>query len=152
MAWLLTSTHPCQGGATAILAAAQSQDIRAVAAEGAFRSLNSVIGQSFEHFIGLPAFPFAPLTVWMSELRVGIRSEDIVPEHEVKAIAPRPVFIMHGELDTTISPEDGEAIFAAAQEPKQWWLIPGAAHGEGAEKAAAEYERRIVAFFDAYLR
>lgn len=141
-----------QGGATAILAAAQSQDIRAVAAEGVFRSLNSVIGQSFEHFIGLPAFPFAPLTVWMSELRVGIRSEDIVPEREVVAIAPRPVFIMHGELDTTISPEDGEAVFAAAREPKQWWLIPGTAHGEGAEKAPEEYERRIVAFFDAYLR
>jgi fermentation-respiration switch protein FrsA (DUF1100 family) len=140
------------GGSAAILGAVDTPEIKAVAVESTFKSLNSVIGQSFEHFVNLPAFPFAPLTVWIAERRVGIRSGDIVPEREVAAISPRPVFVMHGAEDTTISPKDGEAIFAAAGEPKEWWLIPGAAHVEGAEKAKEEYERRIVAFFNAHLK
>ncbi|MBI3953258.1 MAG: alpha/beta hydrolase [Chloroflexi bacterium] len=141
------------GGATAILAGAATQDIMAVVSESAFRSLNSVINQSFEHFINLPAFPFAPLTVWIAERRVGIRAGQVVPEREVAAIAPRPVFIMHGALDTTISPRDSQAIYAAAREPRgELWLIPSSAHAEGATKAKEEYERRIVAFFNAYLK
>lgn len=141
-----------QGGATAILAAVATLDIRAVASESAFRSVDSAVSQSFTHFIDLPAFPFAPLTVWMAERRLGIKTEQIVPEREVGKISPRPVFIMHGAADNTISPKDGEAIYAAAREPKEWWLIPGAGHAQGAIKAKDEYERRIVAFFDESLR
>ena len=37
---------------------------------------------------------------------------------------------------------------AAAGEPKELWLIPGAEHREGATAAPDEYRRRIVAFFD----
>ncbi len=142
-----------QGGAAVILTAAATQDIKAVASESAFKSVDSAVSQSFEHFIHLPPFPFAPITVWMAERRVGIKSEEIVPERAVAAISPRPVFIMHGILDKTISPQDAQAIYAAAREPKgELWLIPESAHAEGAKKAPAEYERRIVAFFNASLR
>jgi fermentation-respiration switch protein FrsA (DUF1100 family) len=141
-----------QGGAAAVLAAARSPDLRAVAVESTFRSLDSAVSQSFTHFLHLPAFPFAPLTVFVAEQRVGLESEVLVPEREVAAIAPRPVFIMHGADDETISPRDGEAIFAAAGEPKSWWLIPGSEHAEGVERQPEEYRRRVVAFFDAHLR
>jgi len=124
----------------------------AVAAESSFRSVNSVIGQSFQHFVNLPAFPFAPLTVWIAERRVGIKAAEIVPEREVAATSPRPILIMHGVLDTTISPENSEAIYASAGEPKELWLIPDAAHAQGAKKATEEYERRIVTFFNTYLK
>ena len=141
-----------QGGASAILAAASTQEIKAVVAEAAFKSVDSVIGQSFQHFVNLPAFPFAPLTVWIAERRVGIKAAEIVPEREVAAISPRPILIMHGVLDTTISPEDSEAIYASAREPKELWLIPDAAHAQGAKKATEEYELRIVTFFNTHLK
>ena len=137
-----------QGGAAAILAAADSDDVRAVATEASFRSVDSTVAQSFTHFIGLPAFPFAPITVWLAERRTGIDTGDIVPERTVAEIAPTPLLVMHGLDDETISPSDGEAIFAAAGEPKALWLIPGAGHSEGATAAPDEYRRRIVAFFD----
>ncbi len=140
-----------QGGASAILAAAGSDDVRAVAVEASFRSVDSAVGQSFTHFIGLPAFPFAPITVWLAERRTGIDAGDIVPERAVAALAPTPLLVMHGLDDETISPSDGEAIFAAAGQPKALWLIPAAEHGEGATAAADEYRRRIVAFFDGNL-
>ncbi len=137
-----------QGGASAILAAAAGADVGAVAVEAAFRSVDSAVAQSFTHFIGLPAFPFAPLTVWLAERRTGIDAGDIVPERAVAALAPTPLLVMHGLADETIGPADGEAIFAAAGEPKELWLIPGVAHGDGARDAPDEYRRRIVAFFD----
>ncbi len=137
-----------QGGASAILAAAGSDEVRAVAAEASFRSVDSAVGQSFTHFIGLPAFPFAPITVWLAERRTGIDAGEIVPERAVAALAPTPLLVMHGLDDETISPADSEAIFAAAGQPKALWLIPAAEHGEGATAAADEYRRRIVAFFD----
>ena len=137
-----------QGGATAILAAADSDGVLAVAAEASFRSVDSAVAQSFSHFVGLPAFPFAPITVWLAERRTGIHTGDIVPERTVSELSPTPLLVMHGLDDETISPADSQAIFAAAGEPKELWLIPGAEHSEGATVAPDEYRRRIVAFFD----
>ncbi len=137
-----------QGGAAAIFAAAASEEVLAVVAEAPFKSVDSAVAQSFTHFIGLPAFPFAPITVWLTELRIGIDSGQIVPEKTVSELSPRPVLIVHGQDDETISPADSEAVFAAAGEPKELWLIPGTGHGEGAITAAEEYRERIVAFFE----
>jgi len=141
-----------QGGATAILTAAITQEIKAVAVEGVFRNLASAIDQGFEHFINLPAFPFAPLTIWIAEQRTKVRSEEIAPERKVMLISPRPILIMHGELDTIISPKDSQVIYLAAHQPKELWLIPGCKHAEGAKKAKEEYERRITTFFKTYLK
>ena len=38
--------------------------------------------------------------------------------------------------------------YAAAQEPKILWKIPDAEHTGGIEARPAEYERRVVGFFD----
>ena len=55
------------GGAVAILAAAKDRRIRAVVDDCGFSDAPGVIATSFEHFIHLPAFPFAPLTVWIAD-------------------------------------------------------------------------------------
>ncbi len=38
--------------------------------------------------------------------------------------------------------------YAAAGEPKAIWEVPGAKHTDGIEARPAEYERRVVGFFD----
>ncbi len=140
------------GGATAILAAAEIPELKAVVSESGFKSANSAIAQSFEHFIGLPAFPFAPVTVFIIERRLGIDTGEVVPQAAVSRISPRPVFIIHGADDRTIDPADGEALHASARPPKQdLWIIPGAAHAEGIDVAPEEYTARVVGFFDEYL-
>src|SRR5919202_383780 len=59
------------GGATTILAAARDRRIRAVVDDSGFSDAPGVIAASFTHFIGLPAFPFAPITVQIAEWRGG---------------------------------------------------------------------------------
>ncbi len=41
-----------------------------------------------------------------------------------------------------------ETFYEAAHEPKEIWLVPGAGHTGGIEARPAEYERRVVGFFD----
>ena len=140
------------GGATAILAAVDTPELQAVVSESSFKSVDSAIASSFEHFIDLPAFPFAPITVFIIEQRLGVSTDQVVPKEAIGQISPRPVFIIHGQDDETIRPEDAITLFAEAGEPKEdLWLIPGAEHAEGVEVAPEEYTKRVVDFFDRYL-
>ena len=47
----------------------------------------------------------------------------------------------------SLTPAQVRALYAAAREPKELWMIPGASHGKCRELAGAEYDRRIMEFF-----
>jgi fermentation-respiration switch protein FrsA (DUF1100 family) len=65
----------------------------------------------------------------------------------VGRIAPRPLFIIHGERDMRMPTEDVQAIMAAAGEPKELWIVPGADHGEPWMVAKDEFDQRLLGFF-----
>lgn len=88
------------GGATAILAAAQDQRVRAVVDDSGFSDAPGVIRAGFEHFIHLPAFPLAPVTVWIASHRAGIDVSRVRPVDVIQEISPRPILIIHA-LPTT---------------------------------------------------
>ncbi len=55
------------------------------------------------------------------------------PESPVEVagrIAPTPLLVVHGDRDTYFTLEHPEALYAAANEPKELWLVPGFAHAE----------------------
>lgn len=136
------------GGATTILAAARDPRIRAVVDVCGFTDIASATDTAYEHFIGLPAFPFSPITVRISEWRIGQSVSASRPIDVVGRIAPRPLLIIHGADDTQIPPAHSARLFAAAGEPKTLWLVPGAGHGLNSwQVAREEYERRVIAFF-----
>jgi fermentation-respiration switch protein FrsA (DUF1100 family) len=137
------------GGSTAILAAAQDPSIRAVVDDCGFSDAPSVIAASFEHFIHLPAFPFAPVTVWIASERAGIDVNGVRPMDVIGRISPRPILIIHGLADYIVPVENSRRNFRAAREPKELWLVPGAGHGKAHTVSKAEYERRVIAFFNA---
>jgi hypothetical protein len=64
----------------------------------------------------------------------------------VGRIAPRPLFLI------TAGPGNSEELnrsyYASAGEPKTLWEIPEASHIGGIKARTAEYERRVVGFFD----
>ena len=140
------------GGATVILAAAQDKRIKAVVDDCGFSDAPSVIAASFEHFIHLPAFPFAPVTIWIADERAGIDVDSVRPMDVIARISPRPVFIIHGLDDYIVPVDNSKRNFAQAREPKELWLVPGAKHGKSHSVAKAEYERRVTAFFNKALQ
>jgi fermentation-respiration switch protein FrsA (DUF1100 family) len=62
------------------------------------------------------------------------------------------VFILQGGTDDHISLDSGEKLYEAAGEPKELWYEEEAVHhGLEEEPFLAEFERRVVGFFDQYL-
>jgi len=59
-----------------------------------------------------------------------------------------PIYIVHGDRDEMIPQRMGQALFAAAPQPKTFWSVPGAGHNDLLETAgAAEYTRRLREFY-----
>ncbi|HKO26052.1 MAG TPA: alpha/beta fold hydrolase [Solirubrobacteraceae bacterium] len=61
--------------------------------------------------------------------------EDDLPEAPVDVVArisPIPVLLVHGDRDHYFPVEHPEALYAAANEPKELWLIEGFGHAESA--------------------
>lgn len=139
------------GGMLALQYAARNENIRAVVADSAFSSLNDTVSTSVTHFTNLPAFPFAPLIVYWAEQETGFKSEEIDATRWIAKISPRPVFLMQGGADVVISPESGQRLYDAAGEPKELWYEPALGHVDFDTVMAAEFERRVVGFFNLYL-
>jgi fermentation-respiration switch protein FrsA (DUF1100 family) len=62
-----------------------------------------------------------------------------------------PKFFMQGDRDEVIPLRLGQELFAAAQEPKTFWIIPSAGHNDILETAGAEYRHRLKAFYESLL-
>ena len=140
------------GAAATILAAAEDRRIKAVVDDSGFSDARSVIGSSFEHFIGLPAFPFASITVAIAEWRTGVNLNRVRPVDVVGRIGPRPLFIIHCKGDTVVPPDQIERVFESANQPKEIWWVPTGGHIDGYKVARVEYERRVSEFFIGWLR
>jgi fermentation-respiration switch protein FrsA (DUF1100 family) len=59
-----------------------------------------------------------------------------------------PVMVIHGDIDALIPVEEGLALFEAAGEPKELFLVEGAGHNDVSITAGPEYGRRIRAWLD----
>lgn len=80
-------------------------------------------------------------------LRAGGHSLDMKPKDIIERIAPRAIFILGGEQDTLVPPYMAHQLFAAAREPKELWIVPGAHHVDYSLVAPDEYRTRVTQFF-----
>jgi dipeptidyl aminopeptidase/acylaminoacyl peptidase len=140
------------GGSTVIQAAAALPEVRAAIIQSTFTSLDDVISTQLKALIGLPSFPFAPLVIWFGEKETGIKISSVRPVDDIADISPRAVLIIHGEKDDAFPKEYAIALYQAAGEPKELFLIPNAGHGFLPQNAPEEFEARIVSFLDKYLQ
>jgi hypothetical protein len=62
-----------------------------------------------------------------------------------------PMLFMQGDRDEVVPLRLGQQLFAAAHEPKTFWVIPGAGHNDILETAGPEYRRRLSAFYESLL-
>ncbi len=58
-----------------------------------------------------------------------------------------PKLFVQGDQDEVIPLRLGQKLYAAAQEPKSFWIIPGAGHNNILEKAGPSYRARLQAFY-----
>ena len=71
------------------------------------------------------------------------------PESLIARISPRPVLIIHGELDNAAcTVDDARRLYRAAGDPRELWIVPGAGHCGAHAAAPQAYEERVLGFFD----
>jgi fermentation-respiration switch protein FrsA (DUF1100 family) len=141
------------GGAVGISTAAVCEDIRAVIADGAFVELRSTLARGARER-GFPSCLvrwLGPFILWLAGRRVGGDLQESDPIRWVDKIAPRALFLIHGECDRYVSTEDVRRLYDRAGEPKGLWVVPEAEHRQADELHPEEYRQRVLRFFDRYL-
>ena len=135
------------GGELMLEAAATSADLRAVVSEGAgVRSHREQLDMpDAGRWTTLPFWAVtSAATAVLGNAPIPAALTDLTPR-----IAPRPMFLIwatNGNAEELNVP-----YFEAAGPPKRRWEIPEAEHTGGLDARPAEYERRVVGFFDAAL-
>lgn len=138
------------GGATAINAAPEIPEARALVVDSAFASLTNIASNSITHFTGLPRWPYGPLSVLFAGWMVGHDVGDNRPV-DVLATLDLPVLVIQGEADTIAYPDDdGRALHGAAS-AGEFWMVPEATHVRAIDTAPDEYAERVVAFLGRHL-
>lgn len=143
------------GSAIVIGAAAQDPNIQAVVAEAVYADMEDlwdrfgrvgIRGTQLGWSWGLPMR-------WGMWLWTGERVAAFKPEELIGQISPRPVFVIHGELDNAAcTVDDARRLYQAAGDPRELWIAPGAGHCSAHALLPEEYEARVLDFFDRALR
>ena len=139
------------GGAVAILTAAETSDIKGVIADSSFTTLREQVERLFSGSF-LPSSIFLRPITWMYELYFRLDAGKVAPIDRIHDISPRGVMIIGGGEDEQMPSSDAMRLFAAAGEPKELWLIPGAVHGGTVYMVGDEYRKRVLRFLDSHLK
>jgi alpha-beta hydrolase superfamily lysophospholipase len=136
------------GAAIAILGAAQRPDVRVVVADSPFATHHDVVSHNIQQVIHIPGQPFATISDYFLLRSAGYRGRDVAPLRVVSKLAGRPLLLIHGTDDTMIPVNHAHRLFAAAREPKQLWLAPGANHCGAYFIDRQGYCARVISFFE----
>ena len=137
------------GGAAALLAS--PLDIDALVLESVYLDIHHAIHNRVTAKLGrLSAIP-ASLLLMQLQPRLGISPTELRPIDHMPHIEC-PVYVVSGAEDQHTTESETQAMFSAASDPKQLWLVDGAAHVDLLRIDSIEYQQRIVGFLDRHLR
>ena len=132
------------GGEALLEAAAQSTAIAAVVSEGA----GERVGEA--NVSGAARLLVGPNQAVMSAATMVFSNQRPPPPivDRVGRIAPRPVLLVYADPGIGGESTRQPVYYDAAGHPKAMWEVPGSRHTGGLRASPAEYERRVVGFFD----
>jgi pimeloyl-ACP methyl ester carboxylesterase len=144
------------GAATALLAAAETPEVRAVISDSSFLSFEDTTTHHVNLFLKLPAFPLANEIRFMIEKRAGFDGSKLDALEAVKAIGTRPAMFIAARHDPRMPADIAQKLYDASAATKRELLIvdgPGAnIHGHAYQADPRLYLERVAAFLDSALR
>ena len=147
-----------RGSAMALIAAAECPSVRAVCCEGAY-STDSLMLYFILHWsrIYVPGWLRALIPRWHYKItmimvrwtsRILRQRRYVVLERWLPRLRGRPVLLVTGERDNYVHPDVArELVRCIHSSAAQIWTVPSAKHNRARAVAAAEYDRRLSAFF-----
>jgi uncharacterized protein len=137
-------------GAASLVLAQPEPAPDAVVLESMFPSIEDAVEDRLELHLGRWARSMSPLLLWQLPLRLGVRADQIRPIESL-ALLHAPVLVAGGSRDRHTRREETERIFAAANPPKELWIVEGARHQDLYAYDRAAYEAKMLPFLQRYL-
>lgn len=94
---------------------------------------------------------FAPLLLAQIEPRLGVPISKLNPIRRLPDV-DAPVLVVGGDRDTDTTEAETRALFDAAREPKELWIVRGAAHEDFSRVDPDGYRRHVIEFLSRNLR
>lgn len=138
------------GGAAAVLGDEGPVPADAMVLTVVYPDIRHAVRNRMIGYLGTPLGTVAePILSYQARLRFGVWPDALSPEKGVAAYKG-PLLVIGGEHDSYTPPDETRAIYAAANSPKELWIVPGAGHSEA--DRSPEYEARVLSFFEGALR
>ena len=151
-----------RGACAAVLAAAQTRNVRALILDGVFSTdlmVESIMKRWAVIFASIhlarsnhPPEVFAILrvmTVLYAELTMRVRYPLV--RRALTRLGDIPAFFLYGEGDAYIEKRQRIKVYQAKPGLKQMWEVPGAKHNQAVVADPDGYRKRIVEFLDKHL-
>ncbi len=133
------------GGAAAILSD-KPLDADAMVLEAVFGSFDEALDNRLAMHLGALGSLLSPILKYQVKPRLGFDPDILRPAENVANIHA-PLLLIAGGADKHVRLDEVKRIYGTANDPKELWIIPGAAHVDFERFAPAEYARRILGFF-----
>ncbi len=134
------------GASVATLVVADEPAVEAVVLDSPFSTVRDVISSAYRRY-KLPVRPLIDLADLATKLRYGYTFAEVAPVEAISRIAPRPVLLLHGDQDRIIPVSHGYQMYAAAGDPKELVIFPGADHCGGYFADRPAYIAKVAGFF-----
>jgi uncharacterized protein len=139
------------GASATILATAENPHIKAVVLDSPYAHLYRSITMQVSKLFRMPRIVAKGLgkAVYKTVAQHhGFDHNLAHPANYIHLIAPRPLFLMHGEADHLTELENSLMLYILAEEPKQIWTVPELDHVQIYRVRPNEYRQRVLEFFN----
>ncbi len=137
------------GAAAAVLASPLAID--ALVIESVYADVVDAVRNRVAIRLGVFASVPVELLLMQWRQRLGIDPAELRPIDRMPDLRC-PVFVISGTADRHTMPEETRAIFDAAVQPKELWLVDGAGHVDLQAYEPSQYRHRVLDFLDRHLR
>lgn len=138
-------------GAAAIVLAKPNLKLDAVVLESLHPTIEEAVENRLKLHLGEYGAVLLPVILAQLSFHLDIAMNELSPIHRIDNLSS-PVLFIAGTRDAHTTRSETERLYAAARPPKELWIVPGAGHFNMHAYAGKEYERRVSAFLDHYLR
>jgi alpha-beta hydrolase superfamily lysophospholipase len=123
----------------------------AVVLESMYPTIEEAVADRLRIRAGTVGAWFAPVLLSQIPLRLGIQTDVLRPIDHMAALHA-PVLIASGVIDEHTTVDETKRVFASAVEPKELWLVNGAAHVDLYRFDPNTYETLVFGFLAKHLR
>lgn len=138
------------GGAASLLAE-PLPEVDAIVLEQVYPTIEQALKDRLSLHLGVPGTWLAPLLLATLPIHLGISPTQLRPIDRIGRLRT-PKLLIAGDQDRHTLIDESRAMFGAAEEPKEFWIVKGAAHVDLYRYAGVAYERRVGCFLERWLR